>query len=98
MKIVSTRRQWHTRRIDFVLAYPHADIEIDLYMELPKGFQLEGSKEAYCLKLKKNLYGQKQAGRVWNQFLHKGLIQMNFKQSSVDDCVLPINTLASRRP
>jgi hypothetical protein len=28
---------WHTRQCDFVLAYPQAPIEFDLYMELPKG-------------------------------------------------------------
>jgi hypothetical protein len=31
-----------TRQIDFVLAFPQADIECDLYMEIPRGFQFEG--------------------------------------------------------
>jgi hypothetical protein len=85
--LLAAIRRWHTRQIDFVLAYPHADIETDLYMEIPKGFELKNMKEPYCLKLKKNLYGQKQAGRVWNQFLHQGLTQLGFTQSTVDDCV-----------
>ena len=41
----------------------------------------------YCLKLIKNLYGQRQAGRVWNQHLHQGLMKLNFQQSSIDPCV-----------
>ena len=28
---------WHTRQLDFVLAYTQADIERDLYMKLPAG-------------------------------------------------------------
>jgi hypothetical protein len=80
-------RKWHTRQVDFILAYPHADIETDLYMEIPQGFETEGYKNSHCLKLKKNLYGQKQAGRVWNQFLHRGLTQLGFKQSAVNKCV-----------
>ena len=32
-----------TRQIDFVLAYPQADIECDLYMEIPRGFNFNGN-------------------------------------------------------
>ncbi|NER25784.1 MAG: hypothetical protein F6J96_34845, partial [Symploca sp. SIO1C2] len=40
------------------------------------------------LKLVRNLYGQKQAGRVWNQYLVKRLTEkVGFKQSKVDECV-----------
>ena len=28
----------HTRSIDFVLAYPQADLDVDIYMEIPQGF------------------------------------------------------------
>jgi hypothetical protein len=78
---------WHTRQVDFVLAYPQADIETELYMEIPQGFEFEGSKKTHCLRLLKNLYGQKQAGRVWNKHLHKGLVKMGFTQSKIDECV-----------
>ena len=39
------------------------------------------------MKLKKNLYGQKQAGRVWNQYLTQRLIDNGFTQSKVDKCL-----------
>jgi hypothetical protein len=61
-------QRWHTRQIDYVQAYPQADIEVDLYMQIPKGFEIKGSSpDEFVLKLHKNIYGQKQAGRVWNQ-------------------------------
>ena len=55
---------WHTKQIDYVLAYPQAPVKKELYMQIPKGFMLEGNKNPkdYVLKLHKNVYGQKQAG------------------------------------
>jgi hypothetical protein len=86
--VLSVINKWHTRQVDFVLAYPQADIEFDMYMELPKGIETKyGNGKTHVLKLLKNLYGQKQAGRVWNQHLVKGLKEIGFKQSKVDECV-----------
>jgi hypothetical protein len=92
--ILSIIFKWHTRQLDFVLAYPQADIEQELYMELPAGLDFKVNKHDYALKLLKNLYGQKQAGRVWHQHLIKGLIEMGFKQSKIDECLLYRGSLA----
>jgi hypothetical protein len=84
---------WHTRQLDFVSAFPQADIERELYMKLPKGFTIPGrvlteeDRKNYVLKLEKNLYGQKQAGRVWYQHLKNNLIKLGFKASKHDECV-----------
>ena len=78
---------WHTRQIDFVLAYPQADVECNLYLEVPQGFEFEVSRKTHCLKLVKNLYGSKAAGRVWQQHLFKGLDELGFVQSGTDKCV-----------
>jgi hypothetical protein len=57
-------------------------------MELPMGIETKYSNgKTHVLKLLKNLYGQKQAGRVWNQYLVKGLKSISFKQSKVDECI-----------
>ena len=56
---------WKTTQLDYVLAFPQAPVEKELYMEIPKGF--EGAKGEFVLQLYRNVYGQKQAGRVWNQ-------------------------------
>jgi hypothetical protein len=86
--VLSIINKWYTKQVDFVLAYTQADIEFDMYMELPKGIETKyGNGKTHVLKLLKNLYGQKQAGRVWNQHLTKGLKAIGFKQSNVDECV-----------
>jgi hypothetical protein len=84
---------WHTGQIDFVLAYTQADIERDLYMKLPAGFTVPGriiseqDRKDCVLKLEKNLYGQKQAGRVWYLDLRKNLLKLGFKPSQHDECI-----------
>jgi hypothetical protein len=80
---------WKTRQIDFVLAFPQAEVECDLYMHLPPGLTFSGvHRKTHCLKLKKNLYGSRQAGRVWNKHLVHGLVNvLKFKQSVMDECV-----------
>jgi hypothetical protein len=85
--VISILQGWHTRQIDFVLAFPQADVECDMYMEVPPGFDVKGAKKKYCLKLKKNIYGTKQAGRVWNKHLHKGLTKLGYVSSKIDPCV-----------
>jgi len=79
--------RWVSRQVDFVLAFPQADIECDMYMEISAGGHLGASRRTKCLKLIKNLYGQKQAGCVWNQHMHDGLVARGFEQSEVDMCV-----------
>ncbi|EJK50602.1 hypothetical protein THAOC_30362, partial [Thalassiosira oceanica] len=70
------------------MAYTQAPIERDMYMKIPPGISTSfGDKRDYVLKLNKNLYGQKQAGRVWNQFLVNKLLKIGFEQSKVDECV-----------
>jgi hypothetical protein len=78
-----------SKSIDFVLAFPQADLEIPVFMELPIGFDTPDNKERrfYVLKLNKSLYGLKQAGYNWFAKLSNGLQDQGFVQSSIDSCV-----------
>jgi hypothetical protein len=40
-------------------------------MSIPKGFEVEKGQSQDVLQLHKNVCGEKQAGRVWNQHLVK---------------------------
>jgi hypothetical protein len=73
------------RQIDFVQAYTQAPIECDMYMELSPGIGTKhGNSKEYILKLLVNLYGQKQAGQVWNQYLVDKLRKVGFQQSLIN--------------
>ena len=79
---------WSLRQVDFVMAYPQAPVENDIYMELPQGIRTAtGNSKDHVLKLLRNIYGQKQAGRVWNSYLVDKLTSLGFTASLIDDCV-----------
>ena len=75
-----------TKSIDFVLAFPQAELERDVFMELPYGFGCE-NKSKYVLKLKKNLYGLCDASYNWLNKITQGLESEGFVKSEIDQCV-----------
>jgi len=82
--------RWHTVQLDYVLAFPQAPVEKEIFMEIPRGVRISDgdNPKEYVLKLHRNVYGQKQAGRVWNKYLVDKLVnEIGFKQSEVDECV-----------
>ena len=86
--ILATTKKWHTKQIDFVQAFPQAPVERELFMKIPAGVKLKkGKNSEYVLKIHKNIYGQKQAGRVWFEYLTKKLFAIGFKQSKHDACL-----------
>jgi hypothetical protein len=95
MIIFALINNWHMESIDFVLAYPQAPIKTDIFMTPPKvplNFEIEDlphreDRYTKVYKLLQNLYGLKDAGRTWGQFLHKGLIDRGWKQSNIDSCL-----------
>ncbi len=57
-------------------------------MELPQGIKTAtGNSKDHVLKLLKNLYGQKQAGRLCNSFLVDKLTSLGYTSLLIDDCV-----------
>ena len=75
-----------SRSIDFVLAFPQADLEIPVYMFLPVGMESEKGGQK-VLRLNKTLYGLKQAAHNWFQKLDSALQAQNFMPSKIDHCV-----------
>ena len=79
-----------TESIDFVLAFPQADLDVDVWMELPKGMDPLGDKSnrwKYVLELNKNLYGLKQASHNWYMKLKEALENRQFVPSVIDPCI-----------
>ncbi len=63
--------------VDIFHAYLNGTLEEDIYMLQPKGFEVGRPDHVY--RLRKLLYGLKQAGRVWNKTFHSVLCSMGFK-------------------
>ena len=69
---------------DVTSAFTQSDIDFDVYIDPPLGYpQYEGK----VLKLRKSLYGTKQASRMWQMKLRSKLIEMGFKNSTHDPCL-----------
>ena len=45
------------------------------------------AKGEIALRLDRSLYGLKQAGRLWHQFLEEKLHELGFEQSLTDSCI-----------
>lgn len=70
--------------MDVKYAFLNGDLEEEVYIDQPEGFLLS-SDEGFVCKLKKALYGFKQAHRAWYERLDKYLQQQGFKKGSVDN-------------
>jgi hypothetical protein len=38
--VLAIINNWHMRQLDFAMTFPQADIELELYMNLPAGFSM----------------------------------------------------------
>jgi hypothetical protein len=65
-------------------SFMNGELEEEVYIEQPKGFQLSENVDYVC-KLKKALYGLKQAPRAWYSRLDKYLQQAGFRKGSADN-------------
>lgn len=71
-------------QMDAITAFLQGDLSDEIYIEQPEGFK-DGSKQV-C-KLKKAMYGLKQAGRAWNLKLEAALKSFGLIKSKLDPCV-----------
>ena len=71
--------------IDFVAAFLNGDLAEELYMEAPDGWLV---KPGHVLRLRKAIYGLKQAGRNWYQLLCEYLVDKEgFVKCLSEHCV-----------
>ena len=73
-------------QLDVKTAFLHGELEEDIYMTQPDGFQVP-EKEDYVCKLKKSLYGLKQSPRQWYKRFDGFMIEIGYNRSPYDCCV-----------
>ena len=84
-------------QFDVSSAYLNADLEEDVYVEQPPGFEIPGKGSKLVCKLLKGLYGLKQAGRCWNRTLNKFLTEFGLTRSMIDSCCYSKSDLSGNR-
>jgi Reverse transcriptase (RNA-dependent DNA polymerase) len=80
---VTARWDHELEQLDVPTAFLNADLEEDVYMQLPEGYR--DGKEGIVLRLKKSLYGLKQAPRNWSMRLKKFIVDVLGYSSTVSD-------------
>ena len=69
--------------MDVKTAFLNGEIEEEVYIEQPEGFELHG-RESHVCKLKKALYGLRQALRAWYARIDNYLRGLGFSKSIAD--------------
>ncbi|UYV60463.1 hypothetical protein LAZ67_1001224, partial [Cordylochernes scorpioides] len=73
-------------QLDVKSAFLNGDLEEELYMEQPQGYENPDFPNHVC-SLQKSIYGLKQSPRMWNKKFHEFLIKFDLKPSISDSCV-----------
>ncbi|KAJ0489574.1 putative RNA-directed DNA polymerase [Helianthus annuus] len=73
-------------QLDVKTTFLHGNLEENIYMRQPPGFEVEGQDDKVCL-LKKSLYGLKQSPRQWYKRFDDYVVSHGFSRCSYDCCV-----------
>ena len=74
---------WEIHQVDVKTALLNGEIEEEVYIEQPEGFETHERKPHVC-RLKKALYGLKQAPRAWYGRIDSYLKKMGFVKSDAN--------------
>ena len=76
------------KQMDIKTAYLNADIEEEIFMQQPEGFEkFDNQGNPLICKLKNSLYGLKQSGRNWYLKIKNFLSQLGFTPAVQDECL-----------
>ncbi|KAL0282692.1 UNVERIFIED_CONTAM: Retrovirus-related Pol polyprotein from transposon TNT 1-94 [Sesamum radiatum] len=73
-------------QIDVKTAFLNGELDEEIYMDQPEGFQEIGQKRKVC-RLKCSIYGLKQSSRQYYYRFHRAITSMGFTMVEEDHCV-----------
>ena len=79
---LATAKHWPLCQLDINNAFLHGYLDEEVFMKPPLGYKK--AKSGDVCRLKRSLYGLKQASRQWNKELNKFLFSLGFIQSKQD--------------
>ena len=74
---------WPLKQFDVKNAFLHADLEEEVYMDFPPGYEVSNGAEKVC-RLRKALYGLKQSPRAWFGRFTQAMKSYGYKQGNAD--------------
>lgn len=80
---LAVSNDWLIKQLDVSNAFLHGDLDSEVYMEQPPGF-CDQNKPDYVCRLRRSLYGLRQAPRQWYKRLNQALINHGFRVSPAD--------------
>ncbi|RVW43382.1 Retrovirus-related Pol polyprotein from transposon TNT 1-94 [Vitis vinifera] len=73
-------------QMDVKTAFLNGNIDETIYMVQPENFESTDSKQLVC-RLKRSIYGLKQASRQWYRKFDQVITSFGFKENIVDQCI-----------
>ena len=79
-------RDLHLEQLDVKTTFLHGDLEEEIYMQQPQGYEVKGKEKLVC-RLKKSLYGLKQAPRQCYLKFDKFMSEQGYTRCHFGHCV-----------
>jgi hypothetical protein len=73
-------------QMDVKTAFLNGDLDETIFMAQSEGFVVKGKEHLGC-RLKKSIYGLKQASRQWNLKFDQVIKKFGFSENDVDNCI-----------
>ncbi|PKI51701.1 hypothetical protein CRG98_027864 [Punica granatum] len=86
---VAVAKGWEIHHMDANNAFLHGDLDEEVYMRLPPGYSSQ--RQGVVCRLRKSLYGLKQASRNWYAKLAESMRHYGFRQSGADHSLFVFN-------
>nr|GEY33583.1 retrovirus-related Pol polyprotein from transposon TNT 1-94 [Tanacetum cinerariifolium] len=87
---LAVHRNWSIQQLDVNNSFFHGDLNEEVYMSLPQGYNTSSPPVTVC-KLRKSLYGLKQANRQCFTKLSTFLLKLKLKQLYEDTSLFTLN-------
>ena len=71
---------------DFVLAFPQSYIDMDVFIGIPLGMEVDGNRGKWVISLNKSLYVLNQLSTNWFDLLKTILESRGYRESQIYPC------------